>query len=1055
MRPIYLELSAFGAFAEVQSIDFSSFATRGLFLVCGETGAGKTTVFDAISFALYGQMSGEIRDVKTIRSDYAPADVPTYVRLKFEYQGKPYAILRSPSYQRPKRRGEGFVLEKAGVELTLPDGQIQTDHRIVRETITQLLGLTYPQWKQVAMIAQGEFARSLHATNAERSEIFRSIFDTGVYDRLTAALKADEAALKKQGEQYLQAAAGFIGSVQGADNPLFAEFQEVARPQTPEAMQTAAEILHRLLETDLEKHALLSAEAAKYQQEIEASTSFLENAKKTNESIQAFHAAKEQLAHLQTQEESFCAQEAFLAKAEAAARDILPLRRQWEREHQLLQKLEQDIAAGQEFIAQSNDELERLSLALRTQKDREAEREQLAKEIGTIADQLAQYQIQETLSRAVDEKETQLASQKAALTAEQARQMEIEKQLTQNQTLMTAHQDAGAALAEQTAAVSRIQEDLAQLRQLCEDIDSYHAARDEYKALRKANQQAEQAHAALEAEYNTLRHSFILGQAGFLAAELEDGLPCPVCGATDHPNKALPLPETPTEAELNRLEKQFSASTKAVHQAALRLSEKAAAGSTLRSTILKAAQRHLPVEDTAAKPPTENTDAMQQIRNQLAETRQAREAELLLCQSAIQKHQQAVLVHQRAQKDAAALSDALKASRQREKAQAAQCAETDSQLSADKGKLAEITSQLSFDSLAAAQQKQKALQRALDDAKADLQAAEVAFDRFQKTVRHRQSLLEKNQQELPEAQKKAADALDEYQTRKTALFADDKDLAAHLISDEERQKQAEGVAQFKEAFLSAQAAADTLAKQAEGKTPHDIPQLTQALAQLKKHSQAKQAEVADQWAIYQSNRANAEKLTETLALLTAHEDRYMSVSRLARTCAGDLRGKERLTLENYVQRAYFNKILDFANMRLKTMTSGRFELLRKQKADDLRNNYALDLNVLDNYTGKPRDINSLSGGETFMASLALAFGLSDTIQMESGGLRIDTMFIDEGFGTLSADFLTAVIHTLTGLSAGDKLIGIISHVPELRENIDKQIIVRKKRSLGSTLELQT
>ena len=816
MRPLKLTLSAFGPYAGTTTLPLEQLGRGGLYLVTGDTGAGKTTLFDAITYALYDHSSGGVRDGAMLRSKYADPGTPTFVELEFEVRGQRYTVRRNPEYLRPKARGEGFTTEKADAALTYADGRPPvTKAKEVTAAVIDIIGLDYNQFSQIAMIAQGQFTRLLNATTEERSKIFRKLFRTQRYQKLQEALAEENSALTaRRAALNARLDAVLAGISYDAADPEAEALGTLSAQMPPDAVTT-------LLEGLTARQEAAAAQAA-----------------------DALAALDRQLSRLQT----------TLGAAEQAER-------------------QRQEVAGELTRARSTAQLESAKASTRRK---------------TL----------EALDAALTASEAELA----ALADADTRRVELEAE--------------AARLAQRETALNEL------ARSLTECQHRNTAARTAQEAYRQAAGRQTEAHSARD----TLERAFLDAQAGLLAQTLEEGAPCPVCGSTHHPARAH-LPRTaPTEVQVNQAKQAAAQADSAAQEAS------AAAREALtregRAQLRKDAEALLPERFTSPEGPVPLTVSL--LKTALTEENDA----LHTAQADLKQRQTKNHADCRRKKE-------LEAQR---KAQAEQRTALEAQVTA-------------------AQQAAAAAQAAVQTLEAR-QAAE-------QTVQPQKIEALKAEQNELLAQRKA-------------LAAQEKDLNARLLPNR------------------------------------------RALADHRK--------LADQ--------------------RDALDARWQWVNALASTAGGTLSSKQKIRLEAYIQMNYLDRILIHANTRLMQMTAGQYELERIG-AENQRSQSGLDLGVIDHYNGTRRSVKTLSGGESFKASLALALGLSDEVQSTAGGIRLDTLFLDEGFGSLDEESLEQAIRVLSCLTEGDRLVGIISHVAALKDRIDRQVVVHKERSGGSWVEIVT
>ena len=911
MRPLKLTLSAFGPYAAETVLELAKLGRGGLYLVTGDTGAGKTTLFDAITYALYDHSSGGVREGAMLRCKYAGPKTPTFVELEFEVNGQRYTVRRNPEYQRPKNRGEGMTTEKADATLTYSDGRPPvTKAKDVTAAVQEIIGLDYSQFCQIAMIAQGQFTKLLNASTEERSRIFRKLFRTQRYARLQERLQAESAALSQQRTTQNAKLDSLLSGIRFS-------------PDDPDADALAALNAQTEPETAL---ALLEGLLARQQAAQETVAAALKDTEAKLDEVQRQLGAAQQARQLAAQ---LAAKQAELT----AALPVLEAARAESARH-AGDAAQLDVLAGQVTQAQT-------ALAAYNELDALCHQQQAARDAAQLAAAKAKA------------KRTQLAALDTALAA-------AEKELTALEdapTRLLALQNREKELAQRSTALTTLNQRLAACQQQAQKA---HRAQDAY---RTASEAKEQAHARRDA----LDKAFLDAQAGLLAQALAEGAPCPVCGSVHHPAKAQ-LPHTaPTQAQVDAA-KQEAEKADALAQTASTAAQSAlAAADEARRSLRRDAESLLPERFTSPDGTVQLTfKGMNAVLTEEACALHAAQAE---CVAALRQ----------AEADCARRT-ALEADRQA-----------------------------------------KSRQRpALEQQAAAARAA------------------------LPYPQRaEAQTALNALEASRTALRTG-MERAQHSL------KQAE------QAYAAAKAAVDALqTQQATAETTGPAQPLEFLQAEQARLAAARTAlrEQAQQLAAQRlPNRAAAEKYRTAAEARTQLEQRWQWVSALAATAGGTLTSKQKIKLEAYIQMNYLDRILRHANTRLMQMTAGQYELERIG-AENQRSQSGLDLGIIDHYNGTRRSVKTLSGGESFKASLALALGLSDEVQSTAGGIRLDTLFLDEGFGSLDDESLEQAMRVLAGLTEGDRLVGIISHVGALKDRIDRQVVVRKARTGGSTVEL--
>ena len=908
MRPLKLTISAFGPYAGECVLDLESLGTGGLYLITGDTGAGKTTIFDAICYALYGRASGGARDsAELFRSKYAAPETPTFVELEFSSRGQRYRVRRNPGYLRPAKRGSTMVEQKPDAELHLPDGKIVTKEKQVTAQVTEILGVGKEHFSSIAMIAQGDFQQLLLAKTEERVKIFRKIFDTDKYKTLQDRLAVDARALEQQCARLRASVAQFVG---------MAKPPEGAEALTPDRL---IEGLGDYLKAD---GAVLEDLSLKIGELDAGSAELSARAERANQQLQQ----ENRLAQLREN-----AEKGQVLLTQATTELAL-------RSEEAPQRLElQNQAAALEAIRPRYAELETLR---RTQNGEEKQLRQLIRDGETLERELADAKLeQERILRYLDSmKDVDL-------------ELERTEQLREN-------------LANRRRELLELQQKQKEYGEVCTEV---RVAQEDYRRASLASKEA-------GAVFRSLYDAFLDAQAGILAAGLQRGSPCPVCGSLEHPQPAPLADQAPDQEQVDQAKVQADAAVNAAVEASakagrlegLRANQEKALTEKCRELLdcgLEAMERALPEE----------------LEKNRRETKEKNDARAVLAQ------------------------------------QVEQCKLLEKTRPVREKRIEELTIRLS----------EIAQTRAALEAKT--QSRREQMDALSTALPH------PTEQEL-------LGELQRLNARRTQMEQAWSAAQERHRDVEQKLSVLRGRIEALEAELSAAEPVDAEQVGAE------LARVSQRLRELRQAQTEANVRMS-------ANRQVLEGITAAGGELAALEQRLQWLAPLARTANGGVSGKERLMLETFVQTTYFDRIIACANTRFLRMTDGQYELIRHTEAADGRKLTGLELDVVDHYNGSVRSVRTLSGGESFKASLSLALGLSEMIQRQAGGIRFDTMFVDEGFGSLDEDSLRTAMDTLTTLSGTDRLVGIISHVGELKERIGRQIVVTKTREGYSSAKI--
>ena len=933
MRPLRLTLSAFGPYAAETTLDLEKLGKGGLYLITGDTGAGKTTIFDAITYALYDHSSSGIREGSMLRCKYADDKTPTFVELEFEVHGVRYTVRRNPEYQRPKARGEGMTTEKADATLTYPDDRPPvTKAKDVTAAVQEIIGLDYNQFSQIVLIAQGQFTKLLNASTEERSRIFRKLFRTQRYAQLQERLQAEASALNQQRTAQNAKLDSLLGGLQFS-------------PEDPDAEALRALCAQTVPETALSLLDALTARQAAALEEVGT----------------ALQATEAQLDTVQQQ---------LGAAAQA-------------------QRLAQQLAARQAELAAAKPALDAARAEAGRHAGDAAQLDALTAQVTQAQSALAAYDALDTLCRQQTEardaarlaaaqahkRRTQLDSLNAALAAAET---ELAA-LADADTRLLALQNRSAQLTQRGEALAKLEQRLADCQR---QAKAAHKAQENYRAAAAAQDEA-------RARRDALERAFLDAQAGLLAESLVEGAPCPVCGSTHHPARAL-LPHTaPTQAQVEAARQAAAEADRQAQNASAAAQSALATANEAKTSLRRDAETLLPERFTTPEGTVPLTFAL--MTNVLAEENTALQAAQTDCKAQCQQ----------AEADC------------RRKAQ----------LEADRqGKT----------------RQRPALEQSASEADRSAAAQNASADALEGQIAERRAAL---------PYPRRADA----QAALDKLEADRRTLRTGMDTAQRKLKQAEQTVAAAEAAVEALTAQQTAAqKELPARSAEELTAQQTELTAARETLRSREKQLSAQLL---PNRKTAAQYRAAAEARQTLESRWQWVSALAATAGGTLTSKQKIRLEAYIQMNYLDRILRYANTRLMQMTAGQYELERIG-AENQRSQSGLDLGVIDHYNGTRRSVKTLSGGESFKASLALALGLSDEVQSSAGGIRLDTLFLDEGFGSLDEESLELAIRVLSGLTEGDRLVGIISHVGALKDRIDRQVVVHKARTGGSTVELR-
>ena len=1088
MRPLKLTMSAFGPYAGETVVELEKLGEEGLYLITGDTGAGKTTLFDAIAYALYGEPSGQNRDASMFRSQYAHPETPTFVELEFAYRGQKYTLRRNPEYQRPMKKGTGTTTQKAEGELHLPDGRIITRPREITAAITQIIGLDRNQFSQIAMIAQGDFLKLLLADTKSRQEIFREIFQTRYYMVFQDRIKALTLQEGKECEQARQSMRQYVEGIQWEEgDPLADQAQQARQNQLP--LEETVDVLERLSSQDRRREEQLSSQLKELEEQLAQVNAQLGKAEEREKAQKQLEETKKQLEEQRPQveqaqkcleeQQNLAPQRQEIIGQLKALEGELPAYQQLEKGKNQLKALEEkaqaleahqgELQKRQEAMSREAEELKYKAAALQEAaalrekalgEQREAQaRQALWQAIQQDRKTWEGYAQQIGKGKAQEEKleEQRQADGKKREELEQ-KQQELSRRY-QEEVVLESLQER--LLAQQTQARQE-EESLGQLEGLAQDWEQAESA---LKKAQQAYQEAWNVQAQRDAQYQEKNRAFLAEQAGLLAQELEAGKPCPVCGARLSP-------QAPTKEEV---EQAKAALEKAQEQASKRSLE---AGQW--KSLVQERQQRLEAALHQRDEKASSAQAREKLKGWKEEVQRQREALKQQEQELLRRQQERQEMEQQLKE----LEEQHQAGLIREKERE----EALHRLQLERRSLEGQKQQLERDLNRRLKEQGEAcplldaeevILRRLQEEKAALCQLEQVVKQREEEVRQKEVLEEKIQDSIQQRdqlireREEAGAQLAQAQAERQGVAGQVSALAGQLRFPDVRQAQAHhaDLSRQREEMEQALLQAEQDHRQQQTRLTQleaALRQLTELLSQgsdtdrktLEERNQAltqqRQEKLDRQQQIrtrMQTNETIREQVVDKSRDLARREERYRWMAALSDTVNGSLRGQEKVMLETYVQMTFFDRIIRRANRRFLVMSGNQYELRRKAGGENNRSQTGLELEVIDHYNGSCRSVRSLSGGESFQAALSLALGLSDEIQSVSGGVRLDTMFVDEGFGSLDEESLAQAIQALNSLTEGKKLVGIISHVASLKEKIEKQVLVKKDRSGGSRVEL--
>ncbi|ELC3157331.1 SMC family ATPase [Vibrio harveyi] len=1012
MKPIKLTMQAFGPFAQTETIEFDKLGTNPLFLINGPTGSGKTSILDAICFALYGETTGNERQGIQMRCDMAAPTLLTEVTLEFSLHGKSYRVIRSPEQEAPKARGEGMTVRKhtaALYEITDEEKLITSKTTQVKTEVTNIIGLNETQFRQVMVLPQGKFRELLLATSKEREEIFGQLFQTDIYKKIEYALKDKASAISKAKDEFDNQIRGALQVAGVSSEAELTEQREALSVQFESVQKQEQESLAQLnaLKTELQKAEALSNEFKKREQAEIALKQHLE------------------------QSDAVSSRQLQLDNAKKASKVELPYVTLQNASKQT-QELEQKVAKLSQDLTVANNAVKSKEGALQTAKEQAAQLPKLTEQ---------QYQLEGMKGKLVEKSELEKAIN-AGLTQKSEFEATLKKYSALKEKL-TLEAQQGQKLLDQArvdvASIGSVEAEIKQQQRLMQDLQKLTGLNQELAkldALTPSKQasvdQAKARYVELQRSADTLELSWHNAQAAVLAQRLQAGEMCPVCGSVEHPQPAQFVGEEVTKEQVQRARNTEREGQVALNQLSNQLEQHNIAIGQYKQQI-----EQLSVE--LGQNASMDLGALQASMQQLNERLQQ-----LSSINLVQLEQSVNELNKRCVTGEGKINDLQN-----------QMVANESTIKVNQEQLAKLSASLDakYSSLEVLEQDIVAIQKQITELNTAFESAQNHLQQAVLAKTNIESQLTTNQQWLNEALERLNTAKTDWaQALQTSAFEDEAQFLASKVDEAEMQIWQKEIDAFKQTQIKLE---QTLADLSSTLKDLALPDLEGFNVKLNSAQQS-YVEARNQLDSTRSLFERLEKVRNDIATLhdknTKLEDEYKVFGTLYDVASG--KTGSRISLHRFVLGVLLDDVLIQASQRLSLMSKGRYILARKTEGFKGAAGRGLDLVVEDSYTGKARDVATLSGGESFMAALALALGLSDVVQSYSGGIRLDTLFIDEGFGSLDPESLDLAIQTLVDLQQTGRMIGVISHVSELKEQMAQRIDVEPSR-LGSTVSVKS
>lgn len=1037
MRPIKLTISAFGPYASKQVIDFEELKGRNIFVISGKTGAGKTTIFDAISYALYGEASGESRETDSLRSHFADDNTETYVELEFELRGEKYTVNRVPKQKKKKARGEGYTEKSADATLTLPDGKVITKVKNVTDKIIEILGITREQFKQIVMLAQGEFKKLLLADSVEREGIFRKIFNTYDFEKIQAELKDKAANLSKNRTKSKHEMEINLKNIKGEHDIVIDEYVD---------FPLVIEKLKDLLERDNNIYKTLNEEGKEVDNNLQVKNQEKAIIETNNNLLKEKEIITKALEELLSKEDEYKNKSKTIIDGKNA-KEVKYIEDKLIETTKKLTKREEDYNLSLKNIDSLKLKQEEANKLLQIEESKECDREKLSVEINNL-NKLEEKIIElDSLNNKVMHLKQSAENSKLQIINNKKETEELKKSKEEKELQLKDIATLETKKVELESDIKAKNKTLDEVRELFKVIRSFQNTYIEHNNKAKEYKEFEVEYKKVKENYEKMDDLYKKEQAGILASKLQENEPCPVCGSTNHPNKAT-IKENlkiPTKEELKvakeNLDKLEKENLEKINNLTTLNSNK--------TTYLEQVNNHLSMlSATLNIDKTFNSETAKVVKNLGTELKsvidklkdellkvidkislkEKIEKELNLITTTINEREHSLIKLEECEKNyTTELTQNITKIDEYKK-------EIPENITNVKtlNKLIEVkTKELNI-----SKEKLAKLRLENENLAKKLEGENSTSKEINKSIEELKLEIANNKANFNEAIKEQG--FDNIQTYEDAK------LQISMVESLEKE-----VENYNSELKLTKAKQEDIINKTKDIVFMDITTIDEEIRSIQNNKKELESKLRELHAIIVGNKTILKNVENLNIEFKEIEEEYKVLGELADLANG--KKAPYISFERYILASYFEDIIEAANIRLEKMTGDRFSLIRKTSKSKGAGQKGLELEIYDNYTDSSRDVSSLSGGESFKASLSLALGLSDIVQSNAGGVSLDTMFVDEGFGTLDPQSLDNAIDSLLELQRGGRLVGIISHVEELKERIDAKLEVTST-SKGSKVE---
>lgn len=1037
MRPIKLTISAFGPYASKQVIDFEELKGRNIFVISGKTGAGKTTIFDAISYALYGEASGESRETDSLRSHFADDNTETYVELEFELRGEKYTVNRVPKQKKKKARGEGYTEKSADATLTLPDGKVITKVKNVTDKIIEILGITREQFKQIVMLAQGEFKKLLLADSVEREGIFRKIFNTYDFEKIQAELKDKAANLSKNRTKSKHEMEINLKNIKGEHDIVIDEYVD---------FPLVIEKLKDLLERDNNIYKTLNEEGKEVDNNLQVKNQEKAIIETNNNLLKEKEIITKALEELLSKEDEYKNKSKTIIDGKNA-KEVKYIEDKLIETTKKLTKREEDYNLSLKNIDSLKLKQEEANKLLQIEESKECDREKLSVEINNL-NKLEEKIIElDSLNNKVMHLKQSAENSKLQIINNKKETEELKKSKEEKELQLKDIATLETKKVELESDIKAKNKTLDEVRELFKVIRSFQNTYIEHNNKAKEYKEFEVEYKKVKENYEKMDDLYKKEQAGILASKLQENEPCPVCGSTNHPNKAT-IKENlkiPTKEELKvakeNLDKLEKENLEKINNLTTLNSNK--------TTYLEQVNNHLSMlSATLNIDKTFNSETAKVVKNLGTELKSVIDKLKYELLKVIDK----ISLKEKIEKELNLITTTIN-EREHSLIKLEECEKNyTTELTQNITKIDEYKKEIpeNITDLKTLNNLIEVKTKELNISKEKLAKLRLENENLAKKLEGENSTSKEINKSIEELKLEIAnnkanfnEAIKEQGFDNIQTYEDAK-LQISMVESLEKE-----VENYNSELKLTKAKQEDIINKTKDIVFMDITTIDEEIRSIQNNKKELESKLRELHAIIVGNKTILKNVENLNIEFKEIEEEYKVLGELADLANG--KKAPYISFERYILASYFEDIIEAANIRLEKMTGDRFSLIRKTSKSKGAGQKGLELEIYDNYTDSSRDVSSLSGGESFKASLSLALGLSDIVQSNAGGVSLDTMFVDEGFGTLDPQSLDNAIDSLLELQRGGRLVGIISHVEELKERIDAKLEVTST-SKGSKVE---